>query len=154
MRPRYLIDLINHCRGNALTLGRDRIEQDDLRAGVTLMSRDLVSELSHEIRDVHPASEDVVYAFTGCEKDMSQEDISLAFMEAKVAEDQQERLLQLLLWYGFLGILDDENEPKFIYQVQYNARVLTTYRQRRTSKAKCFQINPAFWPALNVRTTN
>ena len=151
MRPRFLIDLVNHCRGNALTLGRDRMDQDDVRAGVILLSRDLVSELSHEIRDVHPASEDVIYAFTGCERDLSQEDITLALMEAKVSEEHQERLVQLLLWYGFLGILDDDNEPKFIYQVQYNVRILTTYRQRRTAKAKCFQVNPAFWPALNVR---
>src|SRR6185295_17731538 len=103
MRPRFLIDLVNHCRGNALTLGHERMEAEDLRAGVALLSRDLVSELGHEIRDVHAAAEDVIYAFTGSFRELSHDDIALALMEAKVPDGNQERVLQLLLWYGFLG---------------------------------------------------
>lgn len=151
MRPRHLIDLVNYCRGNALTLGHERMEQDDLRAGTALLSRDLVTDLGHEIRDVNPTAEDLLYAFTGYERDMSHDDVALALMEAKVPEAQQEQIVQLLVWYGFLGVLDDDNEPRFIYQVQYNPKVLGTYRNRRTTQAKCFQINPVFWPALGIK---
>jgi hypothetical protein len=151
MRPRHLIDLVNYCRGNALTLGHERIEQDDLRAGTALLSRDLVSDLSHEIRDVHPSAEDLLYAFTGYDPNMSQDDVVLALMEAQIPESQHEQVTQLLIWYGFLGVLDDDNDPRFIYQVQYNPKVLATYRNRRTRQAKCFQVNPVFWPALGIK---
>jgi hypothetical protein len=151
MRPRYLLDLIQHCRGNALTLGHERIEQEDIRRGVSLLSTDLMSDLGHELRDVLPFAEDVIYAFIGCEKEVSSDDINLALMEAKIPDDQHANVVRLLLWYGFLGVLDDENEPRFIYHVNYDVKALDTYRARRTAQAKAYQVNPAFWPALAVK---
>jgi len=151
MRPRYLIDLIQHCRGNALTLGHERIEQEDIKRGVALLSTDLMSDLGHELRDVLPVSEDVIYAFMGCDRELSFDDINLALMEAKIPDDQHPLVIKLLLWYGFLGVLDDDNEARFIYHVNYDVKALDIYRGRRTPQAKAYQVNPAFWPALAVR---
>lgn len=151
MRPRYLIDLINHCRGMAITLGHEKIESDDIDKGMNIFSADLIADLSHEIRDVYPAGEDMLYAFIGMEYELSDDELRIALMEAKVPDVDAEHLIKLLLWYGFLGCLDDQGEPKFIHDVAYNPKLLEAYRKRRPSQAKSFVISPAFWPALGIK---
>ena len=150
MRPRYLIDLINHCRGTAITLGHERIEADDIDKGLAIFSSDLISDLSHEIRDVFPNGEDVLYAFIGCERELSDDELRLFLMEAKIHDDDEEHLIKLLLWYGFIGCLDEHGEPKFIHNVAYNPKLLQAYKRKCAPHAKSYVVNPAFWSALGI----
>ncbi|WP_225042804.1 nucleoside 2-deoxyribosyltransferase [Xanthomonas campestris] len=151
MRPRYLIDLINHCRGMAITLGHERIDADDIGKGMNIFSSDLIADLSHEIRDVYPQGEDVLYAFIGLDHELSDDELRLALMEAKVPDSDSDHLIKILLWYGFLGCLDDSGEPKFIHDVAYNPKLLDAHRKKRSSNVKSFAISPAFWPALGIK---
>jgi len=151
MRPRYLIDLINHCRGMAITLGHERIDADDIDKGMNIFSSDLIADLSHEIRDVYPQGEDVLYAFIGLDHELSDDELRLALIEAKVPDSDSDHLIKILLWYGFLGCLDDSGEPKFIHDVAYNPKLLDAYRKKRASNVKNFAISPAFWPALGIK---
>lgn len=150
MRPRYLIDLINHCRGNAITMSRQRIEAEDILRGLSIFSSDLISDLSHEIRDVYPGGEDLLYAFIGCTSEISDDELRLALMEATVPEADHNRVIDLLLWYGFLGCIDGQGEAKFIHEVSYNPKLLAALLRRRSSHVKSYAINAAFWPALGV----
>jgi hypothetical protein len=151
MRPRYLIDLINHCRGSAITLRHERIEQSDIERGLQIFSADLIADLSHEIRDVYPKTDDVLYAFIASEKDLSDDEVRLALMDQGVPEEEHQRLIDLLLWYGFLGCLTEDGEAKFIHDAGYNPRLLHAYLKNRAAGAKAYTINPAFWPALSTR---
>lgn len=151
MRPRYLIDLINHCRGMAITLGHERIDADDIDKGMAIFSSDLIADLSHEIRDVYPQGEDLLYAFIGLEFELSDDELRLALMDARLPDSDAEHLIKLLLWYGFLGCLDDHGEPKFIHDVAYNPKLLDAYRRKKPGQAKIFVISPAFWPALGIK---
>ena len=41
MRPRYLLLLINHCRGYTVNYGHGRIEEADIKRGLEAYSSDL-----------------------------------------------------------------------------------------------------------------
>lgn len=151
MRPRYLIDLINHCRGMAITLGRERIDVDDIDKGMSIFSSDLIADLSHEIRDVYPQGEDILYSFIGLDHELSDDELRVALKDAEVPDCDEDHLIKILLWYGFLGCLDDSGEPKFIHDVAYNPKLLDAYKNRRARHAKSFVISPAFWPALGIK---
>ena len=65
MRPRYLIELLNHCRGYAVNLKHDVIKEDDVKNGLKAYSTDLLRDINLEIRDVEPTAADAPYAFIG-----------------------------------------------------------------------------------------
>ena len=65
MRPRALIDLVNHCKSVAINLRHSRIAESDLLKGVSAFSTDLVTEIVLEIQDVLPEAEDLLYEFLG-----------------------------------------------------------------------------------------
>jgi hypothetical protein len=54
MRPRFLLNLLSHCRGYAINLGHDKIQPDDIRRGLDAFSTDLIYDIDLEIRDVLP----------------------------------------------------------------------------------------------------
>jgi len=151
MRPRYSIDLINHCRGSAVTLRHDRIEQSDIQKGMQVFSADLLADLSHEVRDVYPRSDDVLYAFIGKNQELSSDEVQLALMEQGIPDGEIERLIDLLLWYGFLGCLTEAGEIRFIHDVTYNPKLLKAHIKNRSAQAKSYSINPGFWPVLGIR---
>lgn len=150
MRPRYLMDLVNHCKGIAVTLGHAKIEAEDIEKGLNIFSSDLIADLSHEIRDVLPDREDAVYAFIGSERELSDDELRLNLMEAGVDDEEIEKLIDVLLWYGFIGLLDGDGDAKFIYNVNYNPRLLRALQKGRSASVKTYAVNPAFWPALGI----
>src|SRR3546814_4954444 len=65
MRPRYLLDLLKHARGRALTLRHEKITDDDIDQAVSFFSTDVVQDTNLELRDVFPAHDGILYAFIG-----------------------------------------------------------------------------------------
>ena len=61
MRPRFLINLVNHCKSNAVNSGHKKIEHADIEKGLAAYSTDLIYDIGFEIRDVLPDAEDVLY---------------------------------------------------------------------------------------------
>ena len=68
-----------------------------------------------------------------------------------VGEDKWEQLFDFLLWYGFLGVVREDQEETYIYQVKYDIRRLKGLIRRKGDEMARFRINPAFWKALEVR---
>jgi hypothetical protein len=70
---------------------------------------------------------------------------------AKVGDPGRvDRLFDILLWYGFLGLVREEDETTYIYSVRYDAKRLNAMIQKRGRGECTFRINPAFWRALEV----
>jgi hypothetical protein len=42
MRPRFLLNLISHCRGFAVNFDHEKIEAEDIRKGLDAFSTDLI----------------------------------------------------------------------------------------------------------------
>ena len=150
MRPRCLIDLVDHCRAHAVNLQRDQIGQQDLEQGLSTFSSDLLVDIGYEIRDVVPDAENILYDFLGVSKELSITDFEIVLAQANIGDDSLEQATDILLWYGFLGVKIGVAEARYIYSVNYDMKRLKGFMAKAGRKHLRYCINPAFWPALEV----
>lgn len=150
MRPRYLINLINHCRSFAVNLNHDRILVDDIREGLDAYSTDCLIEIGMELRDVLPEAEDILYCFIGEKPYLTRSEIERLIDEGGFSSVDIDRMIYNFLWYGILGIVRDGGEPSFIYNVNYDIRRLEMITRKLNKGDITFIINPALWNGLEI----
>lgn len=148
MRPRFLIDLVNQCKSFAINLNHEIIEESDIEKGLTAFSTDLLTDIGYEINDIAPYAKDVLYSFIGSPSRISMDDAFSTLAGSGIESSALQDLVEILLWYGFLGIAVN-GEEKYIYDFNYNMKLLLGI-SRKTQGEKPFVINPAFWPALLI----
>ncbi|WGL15908.1 hypothetical protein PVT68_14155 [Microbulbifer bruguierae] len=148
MRPRFLLNLINHCKSFAINLNHEKIEESDIEKGLIAYSSDLLRDIGYELRDVATESENILYAFIGTPPILSENETLNLINQATNCETTSEKIFNLLLWYGFLGLKINSDEPKYIYDFSYNKALMDGVKNRSTSTQIC--INQAFWPALMI----
>ncbi len=146
MRPRFLLNLINHCRGFAVNLNHEKILEEDIEKGIALYSDDLLKDISYELRDVAPELDDILYQFLGTSNilDIS----SIKQLISSYVEMPFDKILNLLLWYGFLGV-EVNNEIKYIYDFRYNLKIMKTVVDKLGNNAM-FTINNGFRKSLMI----
>lgn len=153
MRPRSLIDLLRFCRSHAANLGHQRIEVEDVESGEEQYSTQLVNDISFEMQDVFPPAKDVLYEFIECPSEM--DNSSLRTILANISEEAatQDKILDLLLWYGVIGFSRLEGEPTYIYSVRYDMKRLKALLKKHENEGLVYQINPAFWKGLEIKSS-
>jgi len=151
MRPRFLIDLINQCKSYAINLNHSIVEEEDIIKGLSAYSTDLLTDIGYEINDIFPKAKDVLYAFISSAPSISKEKIYELLREFEVIEEDADSVFKLLLWHGFFGVNLGEEETKYIYDFNYNHKLLEGVIKRNRSLVT-FSIHPAFWPALIINT--
>jgi len=145
MRPRFLIDLVENCIGIAVNRGHQRVEEADVLLACRQHSYYLVSDFGYEIRDVSTVTHDVFYAFIGIGETFEKQKLIDTLAKAEIQILDHERIIDLLLWYGFLGLVVDEGHL-FIYDVEYDFKRLKA--QMNNSEEIRYCINPAFIDGL------
>lgn len=144
-RPRFLIDLCERTLSFAINRGHAVVTEEDVEEGMRQMSLYLVSDFGYEMRDVAGTPEDIFYTFIGAPDLLTE-----AHLEALLKEDELglgvRETIDLLLWYGFLGIVSASNEPIFIYDRAYDFRRLEA--ERAPKKEALYAINAAFLRGL------
>jgi energy-coupling factor transporter ATP-binding protein EcfA2 len=151
MRPRYLLLLVNHCRGVAVNYDHHRVDAEDIERGMLAYSNDLVVETDIELRDVFPQADNLIYQFIGEEPDMLESDLCKHYVRADLKDDDHSKATDFLLWYGVLGVLRGDNKPVFIYDVGYDIKKLKILREKEGGETAIYRINPAFWPGLDIK---
>lgn len=149
MRPRNILKIFNHCRGSATNFRHMKIDEEDIEKGLRAYSNDLLVELDHELSDVFPAARDLLYHFLDVPAVMSDGELSALISSAGIEDANVRRVIEFLMYYGVLG-LRTEDDDLYIYQVNYNSKMIEARAQRAGDKA-FYVINSAFWPALNVK---
>jgi hypothetical protein len=149
MRPRNVLKIFNHCRGFATNFRHAKIDEDDIDRGLRAYSNDLLVELDHELSDVFPAARDLLYHFLDAGAVMNASELSSLIGSAGVETDNVRKIIDFLIYYGVLGLRTNEGDL-FIYQVNYNPKMIEARAQRAGENAQ-YVINPAFWPALNIK---
>jgi hypothetical protein len=104
MRPRNFLTLVNHCRSNAVNLQHERILEEDILKACNSYSADLGDEIGLEVRDVFPSAEDILYYFIGSRSPLTLGDVREALEALPVPANQLNQLIEILLWFGFLGV--------------------------------------------------
>lgn len=149
MRPRYLLKLFNSCRGFAVNLGHERVNDHDIEKGFHAFSNDLVVDADHELTDIEPQARRLIYQFLGEKSSLTHTELLVLFAENGISEDRNDAVVEFLLYYGFLGVSIHGNEAQYIYDVGYNMEILkTTVSKNRT--ALSYVLHPSFWPALYI----
>ncbi|MBL1265796.1 P-loop ATPase, Sll1717 family [Candidatus Methylomicrobium oryzae] len=149
MRPRFLLSLINQCRSFAVNLNHDRIEESDIKKGLTAYSSDLVRDIGYELVDVSGVSDDTLYAFIGSKPIVTREDIEQLLKDYEVRDELIKPVFDLLLWYGFLGIEFEDCTRKYIYDFNYKMPLMNGIIKKNGQQLR-YSINEAFWPALLI----
>lgn len=149
MRPRFLLNLINHCKSFAINLNHEVVESADIEKGVAAYSSDLLRDIGYELRDISKETESVLYAFIASRSELSEAEVLETLVESGLSLPQANNVMDLLLWYGFLGIKINSDEPKFIYDFNYNKTLMDGVKRKSTQLVNLV-INQAFWPALMI----
>lgn len=147
MRPRFLLNLISQCKSVAINLNHDRIQEKDIKKGLTAYSTDLLTDIGYEINDVEHNIDDVLYAFISTKSINTKDDIHMVLADFGVDSQFFDKIFDLLLWYGFIGLIIND-ETKYIYDFNYNMRLMAGIIKKKGNIE--YQINPAFWPALMI----
>lgn len=150
MRPRNLLKLLAYCRGFAVNLAHAKIEAEDIEKGVSAYSVDLVIEADRELADIEPNLRDLIYQFTGEASRMTSADLDVLLEMHGLSEDRREKVRSFLLYFGFLGIQNGNEEPSYIFDVGYDMKMLEM-RARKFGQSLMYVLNPAFWSALDVK---
>src|SRR5581483_11890767 len=148
MRPRSLIELVNACKIKAVTFGKEQIDADDIKEGEESYSSALVSNTCFDMRDVIPEIDDVLYIFLGSSRRVNK-NTEVELLSKKTADAN--KILELLLWSGVIGVVRANDEVAYIYNVRYDYRRLKALMDSTASGNPVFEINPAFWVGLEVK---
>jgi hypothetical protein len=149
MRPRALIKLFGYCRGNAVNMGHPLIEESDLEKGVADFSDEMLIDADNELRDIEPTADGLLYRFIGEKREYRVEELDTFIKLNNVPSDRVKHVRDYLLYYGFFGIRQENDEVLYIYDVGYDFRKMMALVEKRTEAT--FVMNDAFLPALGIR---
>lgn len=149
MRPRNVIKIISHAKGFAANLNHQKIEESDLEKGVLAYSQDLIVELNHELSDVFPAAEELLYHFVDCPPELTEEQLQKVMLSAEIDRGDLQKVKEFLLYYGIVGVSGHVSRVHYIYDVNYDLKVLLIRAERSGDGAR-YVVNSAFRPALGI----
>ena len=148
MRPRDLLKFVNHAIAVAINRGHDAIDENDLRLAERNYSEDLLLTTVYEIQDTQPRFAEILYEFDSLSHTLPFEDVEAILTEAGLPVSEVEAAIELLLWFGFMGVRTPASEqPRYAYQIQWNMRRLLQPLERGDAS---LVIHPAFRAALQT----
>lgn len=123
LRPREVLRFTRESINTAVSRGHEKVTQDDVLQAEKSFSDDLLVEITYELRDVSPSYAEVPYAFIGCKTLLSKVDVERLLLDASITADKLENAVDLLLWFGFLGIKNlGEDDERYSYSYQHDIR--------------------------------
>lgn len=149
MRPRNLLKIFKHCLSYAIKMDHDKIEVDDIARGMKAYSQDLLIEVDREISDIFPKAKGVIYEFLDEQTSFEYGDLLTLMNLAGLSDEEGQKVIEFMLYYGLLGIKKAQQESIYIYQANNDPEVINA-RIRKWGSSVRYVVNPGLWPALNV----
>ena len=143
MRPRELLRFVRECIDVGLNRKRQKLTEEDIIQAEKGYSSDALVDVCLEMRDVNARFGDVPYAFIGSNVVLSRADATKRLEDAGIQSSEISYALEILLWFGVIGIYLDDEEERFSYQFEHDTTMLTA---GVSHYAYC--IHPAFRVAL------
>ena len=105
--------------------------------------------LSFELSDINPDYSEILFQFLRCPSRLTQQQLHQMLEQAGLFSNESRTLVELLLWFGFLGVqAAPDEEPQFAYQVRYNISKLVA---AISAGSGTYVVHPAFRSALQCR---
>jgi hypothetical protein len=151
-RPRDLLMFIQAATQVAIDRGHQKVSKSDIIQAETGYSEDLLLNLSFEMEDTWPNFAEAVFAFHGAGRILRANEVVAILHEGRISEEDVPKVIELLLWYGFLGTHMNSTEiSQFSFEVRYNLRRL----QHAVEVGQAvYTVHPAFHAALNITSNN
>jgi hypothetical protein len=143
MRPRDVLRFVRGCIEVAVNRGHDKVTEADIEQAERAYSEDAFVDITLELKDVKPKYSDVPYAFIGANEILSRTDVEMRLKGAGVSPDELEPVVDLLLWFGFLGIYVSADEERYSYQFQHDLK-----KMHSGLKQHAYSIHPSFRSTL------
>lgn len=143
MRPRELLRFVRECIDVGLNRQRQKLTEDDMLQAEENYSSDALVDVCLEMKDVNAKFGDVPYAFIGSTTVLSKADATKRLEDVGIQQGEISYAIDILLWFGVIGIYLDDEEERFSYQYEHNSNMLTA---GISHYAYC--IHPAFRIAL------
>lgn len=147
MRPRDALLFVQRAQQVALNRSHLRITADDIQQAEVGYSEESLIQLGLEIDDTHPGMSDALFAFHGSSGILSAKEVSETLNRGNVAPENMDDAVELLLWFGFLGVQVGGGDPMYSHTVHFTMRRLTHPIESGTGR---FTVHPAFRRALDI----
>jgi hypothetical protein len=148
MRPRDMLQFLRDAIHTAINRGKPIIEEADLEQAERGYSEDLLLTTSFEIGDTYPEHADVLYAFEGAPIEMPKTELFDRLVQVgSVMPAAAEQVMELLIWFGFLGVRAGMGDERYSYDMPSNMRRLLYPLQ---SDDAILVVHPAFRAALHI----
>jgi hypothetical protein len=143
MRPRELLRFVRECIDVGLNRQRQKLTEADILQAEQSYSSDALVDVCLEMKDVNTKFGDVPYAFIGSTVVLSRADAAKRLEDTGIQPEEINHVIDILLWFGVIGIYLDDEEERFSYEYEHNSNMLTT---GISHYAYC--VHPAFRVAL------
>jgi hypothetical protein len=143
LRPRDVLRFVRECIDVAINRGHDRVTEADIQQAEHAYSEDGFVDITLELKDVNTMYADVPYSFIGASEILSKKEVEERLGEARVPASDYESVIELLLWFGFLGIYVSADEERYSYNFQYDLK-----KMRSGLQQYAFCIQPSFRATL------
>lgn len=146
MRPRDLIRLLRGCVNVAVNRGHEKVTEGDIQAAEGQYSEDQLQELSFELGQVYPEYGNLLSWFIGSELNVGEQQLNELLCANGVAEEAVTHVVEVLIWYGFLGVVTRTGEEAYAYQYRYGLDRL--FQMAATPRR--FIVHPAYRRSLQA----
>jgi hypothetical protein len=151
MRPRFLIAIVETAIANAINRGHEKVSEDDCIDAVNQHSNSILNDFGYEIRDVSGASEKVLHSLAGATEYITKAEVLERFEKAKIiAPKDGEKLFDYMLWYGVLGVVNENNIECYIYDFEYSMNRLQAEISTQKDEP-LYAFNPPLHVALKAK---
>jgi len=150
MRPREVLRFCRTCIDVALSRGRDKVTEADIRQAERQCSEDSIVDISFELKDVAERFSDLPYAFHGSALPLLPAEVDEKVLAAGVPPTDLEQARNLLIWFGFLGFWISPEAERFSNQFQHDLRKMRS----GLSVEHAYTIHPTFRTALETARRN
>jgi hypothetical protein len=146
MRPREVLRFCRTCLDVALSRGRDKVTESDIRQAERQCSEDSLVDLSFELKDVVESFKELPYAFHGATVPLTSVEVERKILDAGVPATEIDKARNLLIWFGFLGYWLPPDGERYSNQYQHDLRKM----QSGLPESYGYAIHPAFRSALQT----
>jgi hypothetical protein len=145
MRPREVIRFVRECINVAINRNHERVTENDILHAERSYSEDALVDITLEMKDVKPEYADVPYGFISAPAILSRAQVDEKLREVRVPAEELESVIQLLLWFGFLGIYVNEDDERYAYLFEHNVK-----RMQSGLPTFAYCVHPAFRASLGI----
>ena len=145
MRPREVLRFVRECIDTAINRRREKVSEEDILQAEKSYSADALVDITLEMADVKPQYGNAPYAFIDAPSVLSKQQVEELLTKAGMKKDELGEIIDLLVWFGVLGVYVSEDDERYSYQFEHDPK-----RMLAGLSSFAYSVHPAFRCALGT----